>query len=398
MWMRPRAATEARFITGQIETKSGYLMEGEVAFHHFCMPGRTNGIDLARGDSVKKLKFVGTFLLAMGILLYASEAVAGTQRAMRLWVSSVAPALFPFLVLMPMLTGAEACAAYDMLLSKVMQPLFRLPGQAAPAMVIGMIAGSPGGAMAVGSVAGQSGMQKGQAWRIALSTAGVSPAFLIAGVGKSMYGSSAIGAELAAAQLVTQIMLLLLLRPFFAEETQPVLQWAQGKVKNPVRDAVEQVLVICGYMVFFSAVGAVLSAMMGARVGRAILLLVDLPSGLAELAGHNFRAANFVLGMAIGFGGLCIGMQNTDALRKIGMSADIYFAARMISSAIMGMICMLILPEAGVSTGEHLQNPMSGYVFSIFMAAFLMIPVLINLSDKYYLNKTKIGKIHTENG
>lgn len=336
---------------------------------------------------MKKARLAGAFLLLALILLRASQAVEGAQRAMALWVTNVAPALFPFLVLMPMLTGADASAVYRMLFSGMMQPLFRLPGQAAPAVVIGMIAGSPGGAIATAQLAGQNGMHRGEAWRIALAVVGVSPAFLIMGVGRGMYGSTALGVRLAFIQIFTQLFLLLFLRSFFKEETSPVQTDGRSTMDQPVRKAVETVLVICGYMVFFSAAGAAVAGIIGAEWGKLLLLVVDLPSGLAELAGRNFPAANFLLGAAIGFGGLCIGMQNLDALHEIGLSAGCYFAVRSMATVIMGVACMLILPHQQFSLLEKLQNPRRISAFSILIALILAIPPMVSFSRKCFLNK-----------
>lgn len=341
---------------------------------------------------MKKLKFIGALLLAGGILLRSGEAVAGAQRAMRLWVSGVAPALFPFLVLMPLLTGPEACAAYGALFAPVMQPLFRLPGQAASAVVISMIAGSPGGAIAVEEIAAQSRMKRGQAWRVALAGTGVSPAFLIAAVGRGMYGSVAVGARLAAIQMGTQVLLLFIMRFFFDEEKEIVPLIPVETLINPVRRAMEQVLSICGYMVFFSSVGAVTSALLGAKVGKLILLLVDLPSGLMELAGWNFPAARFALGTAIGLGGLCIAMQNMDVLRAMGLPVRVYAAVRVVSAVIMGTVCMYVLPANNTQSSIRLNNPASSYAFSILIAVILAVPGMIYLSKKYFLNKRELGK------
>lgn len=333
---------------------------------------------------------MGALLVVAGILLRPESAVVGAQRAMRLWVSGVAPALFPFLVLMPVLTGPEACAAYTALFSRIMQPLFHLPGQAAPAVVIGMISGSPGGAIATARIAGQSGMQCGQAWRIALAVAGVSPAFLVMGVGQGLYGSAALGAKLALLQMTVQLILLFALRSFFSGEKQSTTLKIAEAQDQPVHQAVEHMLVICGYMVFFSALACVAASMLGKGPGLALLLFMDLPSGLAELSACSFRGASFVLGAAIGFAGLCIGMQNLDVLGPTGLSMRDYFAVRCMGAALMGVGCMFVLPESTITLEEQVQNPINACAFSALIAAVLALPCMIYFSKKYLINKVRM--------
>jgi len=337
---------------------------------------------------LRKLKLAAALLAATAILLCPAAAVSGAQRAMRIWFSGVAPALFPFLVLMPVLTGPEACTAYRLLFSKIMGPLFHLPGEAAPAMVIGMISGSPGGAIAISAIAARSGMQRGQVWRMAMAAAGVSPAYLIMGVGQGLYGSASLGMKLACAQICVQICMLLMLRGWFAEESAIVAEAPAKMPDYPVRNAVETVLAICGYMVFFSSVGAVASSLLGRKAGRLLLVILDLPSGLAEIASNGFPMQNFVLGVAIGFGGMCIAVQNLDALRGCGLSMRDYIAARSIAAGLMGSICMRILPNQEMQPAALLQNPVRPVVFSVLIAVFLAIPAVIYFAKKYVVNKT----------
>ena len=88
-----------------------------------------------------------TGLLIFALLLCRPEAAAnGAREAMAQWYYAVAPSLFPFMALMPLLTCPEAARAYERLLGRAMRALFRLPGAAAPAMIAGMAAGSPAGA------------------------------------------------------------------------------------------------------------------------------------------------------------------------------------------------------------------------------------------------------------
>ena len=126
--------------------------------------------------------------------------------------ASVAPAVFPFLALMPLLTCDEADGPTSALLGRVDRRCSACPARRPRRMVIGMVAGSPAGALAARRVAARSGMDRGQLHRVAVAAMGFSPAFLISGVGAGMLGSAAMGWRLALAQLLTQLTLALLLR------------------------------------------------------------------------------------------------------------------------------------------------------------------------------------------
>lgn len=352
---------------------------------HACPDAR---IAFHGGDSVKKAKFWIAAAILAGILIRPDAAVAGAQRAMLLWCTSVAPSLFPFLALMPALTGPEACAAYDSLLSGVMGKLFRLPGSAAPAVAIGMIAGSPGGALALCRVAQSSGLTQSQVRRIALSVSGVSPFYLILGVGYGLYGSVTMGIRLALIQLGIQLTLLCLLRGMLPEEDGALPAFASPIDRTSgVADAVERVLVICGYMVLFSSVGSVIASFAGPVTGLAALLLADLPSGLAELAAWSFPGKMLIQGVAIGFAGLCITAQNLDVLRTIGVRPGEYLAARGVAAGLFGCISGLVLRAQEINLTSAFEKSGSVYAISLAIACIFSVPGLIFLTKNLFLNK-----------
>ena len=339
------------------------------------------------GDAVRKLKLPGALLVLASILCFPEPAVAGAQRAMRLWVSSVAPALFPFLALMPVLTGAEACAVYNRMFSGIMRRIFALPGAAAPAVAIGMIAGSPSGALAVGRIAAQSSMQRSEAARIALALGGVSPAYLVLGVGYGLYGSAALGVRLALVQAGVQLVMLLIMKDVCADMEGIISASGEKHARGAVSAAVESVLAICGYMVLFSSASAVVAHLVGKNPGCVLLLAVDLPSGLASLAEMEIRGKMLIQGAAIGFGGLCISFQNLDALASLGIRAGRWITARCLSAALFACGCVLFVQPHPTKVVISLGQPGKVYALSLLAASLAVIPVLIFLSKKFFLNK-----------
>ena len=336
---------------------------------------------------MKRAKLWIAAALLLGILIRPEAAVAGAQRAMRVWCSSVAPSLFPFLALMPVLTGPEACAAYDFLFSGVMRRLFHLPGRAAPAVVTGIIAGSPGGALAVCRIARSGGLGTSDARRIALAVSGVSPAYLILGVGFGLYGSMHLGLALAVIQFCIQLALLWLLRGILCDQGAVPALPPDRMQKDGMRAAVEVVLAICGYMVLFGAIGSVVASFAGADVGLAVLLAADLPSGLSELAARSFPGKMLIQGVFIGFGGLCIAAQNLDALREIGVRPTEYLAVRGVAAGLFGCISGVILRAQDANFALTLDKPGLAYAFSLAVACIFAIPGLIFLSKELFLNK-----------
>lgn len=328
------------------------------------------------------VKWLGGLLLTALLLSKPQAAAGGAARAMARWYETVAPSLFPFLALMPLLTGAVAAQVYERLLGRPMGALFALPGAAAPAMLIGMACGTPAGVVAARSAAARSGMNRGQLHRVATAVTGFSPAFLLGGIGAGMFGSARAGALLLAAQLMTQTTLALLLRGAWRDRAQPVDMPDHDIDHAPVRGAVMILLTIGGYMALFGSVAVVLSEYIGGRASNALLCLLDVPSGalaLAESGMDDGWRLVLISGMC-GFGGLCLIAQNLGALKGCGVRLTECLALRALAAGIsMGYMALLVrLPgvDADFWIGRLRANPLATAGLA---AALLAVPALIGL-------------------
>ncbi len=338
------------------------------------------------------IRLFGTLALVFLMMVWPGEALSAAQGAMRAWAQSVGPSLFPFLALLPALTCQEAQCFYKRLLGRLMRPLFRLPGNAAAALFVGLLAGSPAGALAVERVSG--GMRRGEAKRLGLMCAGVSPVYLISGVGAALFGSVELGLWLAAAQAAAQIMLGLALRGRFAAETQLLPQAPDREGQPSVRAAVASVLQVCGYMALFSVGAAMVAKLAGGMAGDYLLYIADMPSGLARAAE---RGASWPLAAAVaGFGGLCIATQNMAVLGALGVRWWEYLAARSFVAGICALTIGLRFSLPGAAAPAMATFKAGALETSTLGAMLLLIPALLAVSrgagEERYENDGNLNK------
>jgi len=335
---------------------------------------------------MKSLKLLCALTLSAALLIFPETALNAAREAMYVWYASVAPALFPFMALMPMLTCEAGAKAWERLLGGFMRPIFNLPGAAAPAVVAGMIAGSPAGARAAADC---HGIGRGQRERIVCCVGGFSPAFLITGVGAAMLGSPTDGRVLLRAQLAAQIAMLLITR---RTEDGPVIQPEPTTAEaEPVRAAVAGVLSVCGYMMLFNIAAKVIAALTHSQTaGLTALCLLDVPSAVRAVAGLSINREGKLLAIAAltGFGGLCIAAQNLSAAKKIGVRPGKYLTAR---------ACHAVLNAGFTAVQLFLKRPerqifLPPMEISTLAAVFILAPVLISLKKDLFLNKRKSEK------
>ena len=79
---------------------------------------------------MRRFKWLGALALAALLLARPREAAAGAAQAMARWCDTVAPAVFPFLALTPLLTCEEAARAYRALRGRPNSHSVALPSSA----------------------------------------------------------------------------------------------------------------------------------------------------------------------------------------------------------------------------------------------------------------------------
>ncbi len=346
----------------------------EVSSRHCCVESTKT----ARVSGLSILKPISALMLMALLLARPQAAALGALRAMVAWAASVAPAVFPFLALMPLLTCDEACRVYEKLLGGVTARLFRLPGAAAPAMVVGVVAGVPAGPLAARSVAARTGMDQGRLQRLAVAAMGFSPAFLISGVGAGILGSAALGWRLALSQILAQLTLALLLRKAWRDRTRPVADAGPIRQDGAIRGAVLAALTICGYMALFGALARAAGGLLGNQAGGAILCLMDVPSGARLLADLPLpMQARLVLISALcGFGGLCLIAQCLGALKGCGLGWMECLALRVLAALFCALYTLLGLRLGEVDLSGLSADPLAA---GGLCASVLSIPVLLKM-------------------
>lgn len=344
-----------------------------------------------------RLRWIGGLVLAAMLLGNPRAAAQGASRAMAYWCDAVAPALFPFLALMPLLTCREAADSYARLFGRAMDLLFELPGAAAPAVIIGMLAGAPAGAIAAREVAARCGMNRRQLYRITLAVTGFSPAFLVSGIGASVLGREDMGWKLLIAQLLTQLSMLRLLRHAWRERIEPVPAAADRLSEQPIRAAVLTLLTICGYMAFFGSLAAAMRDRLGLYISNAALCLLDVPSGARVIADISLDPDIKLLLLAAmcGMGGVCVALQNLNVLRDCGLGASEYALMRMFAAAISACWMLLIVKALPFDTilrvGEC--NHRRYFTLAALAVSILAVPVVVRCYRSTLLHKeARCGK------
>ncbi len=342
------------------------------------------------------LLLTGVVLAGAALLIWPQAAAAGVSRGLSICSSVIIPALFPFLVLSGFLVRSGLSAKMGRRLDRVTRFLFGLPGCCGAGILIGFIGGYPAGGVAVGELVERGDITREEGKRMLRFCVNGGPAFIISAVGAGLMGQPVYGFMLYGAHIAAALTLGIagrFRRGAAVEETGESGCARSGlRVKIPpqsaasafvesVNAACRSLLYMCGFVVLFAAllslgdasgvtaaVETVLCApfqLAGAdTAGIASLFpcLLEVSCGCVEAAASG-PAAPFLLGMALGWGGLSVHCQLTASLHGQRLIDRGFFAARGLHALLGGLLTLLLfrfVPLAvstGISFSETVVKP-----------------------------------------
>jgi len=318
---------------------------------------------------------VCAWILMVAMLMEPETSARAARRAMEQWYHAVAPALFPFMMLMPLITCREAAYVYEKLFGKLMQTLLGLPGCTAPAVIIGMMAGSPAGAAAAARIAENEGIGRGELFRIVICSCGLSPAFLISGIGMGWLNDANSGVLLLKCQVITQAIMLVCTR--YMAKGDRIIHSNVFDEATGMGTAVSSVLNVAGYMVFFGVIADVVTAKLG-NTGSMISCVLEVSTGASIISGINMDKTGklIILSWICEFGGISICAQNLKILTKFGILPCRYIVWKGIQASASAIV---------MAAAVHLESVHGHYAMlnlpaiAVLGAVLLVIPAVLGV-------------------
>ena len=261
------------------------------------------------------------------LLWFLADAVgvrASMEEALALCARSVIPAMFPFLVASSLLLSLGFGEWVSPHLAGLMNPLFRLPGAASSALLLGLVGGYPIGARTTAELYRNGSLTEDEAERLLAFSNNSNPVFLITVLGAGVFGTLRAGVWL----WLIHVGAALLTGLFFRGKRRGVVR--QKAARSPaflsvplasafveaVKSALSGVLSICAFVVFFYVLAQPLSHL-GGGAGAVLVGATELFSLTPLLTADRF---GFVLAAgAAGWGGVSVLCQTAAVLEGSGL-------------------------------------------------------------------------------
>ena len=300
-------------------------------------------------------------LSLLALLLWMPDAAAqGARSGLSVCAGVIIPSLFPFLLLSAFLRLQGLPAA----LARHCGPLLArlgLPPEAAAPFLLGLCGGYPAGAEAVAGLVRDGTLRPEEGARLLPVCNNTGPGFIVGVAGAAVFGSVRVGAMLYLAHVLAALTLAVFAgRRAPLPRSVPSVPHSRGLAAFPesVRGAVRTTLDVCGYVVFFSMLTALLrSSGVFSALATAVSLrfgielrfvwalltgLLELGSGIAALRGQPPGPGTCALAaFLLGFGGLSVHAQTLGVTAGTNIKCVRHFAGRIAHGLLSAALILL---------------------------------------------------------
>ncbi|MGE5507898.1 MAG: nucleoside recognition domain-containing protein, partial [Chitinophagales bacterium] len=307
-----------------------------------------------------------------------AAALAAARRGINLWWTAVLPGLLPFFILSDLLQNLGVVRALGVLLEPVMRPLFNLPGAAGFALALGFTSGQPGGVRAATRLVADGLCTPEEGARLAGFANAAGPLFVTGVTAVSLFRAPEAAPHLVIAHYGAALltgMLLGHLPPAGRPATRPAPPHRRGRagalaqawkaledaaqaappagnlLGNAVRQGVELILLVGGFIVLFSVVLGVVEAhaldrwlagplawafrrvgLPGELAGAAVAGFLEVTAGVSRAAAASgpLAARMTVAAAILAWSGLSIHAQAAALLATAKLSYPRFLQGRLI--------------------------------------------------------------------
>ena len=219
-------------------------------------------------------------LILCGVLVWfladARQLRLEAVKALTLCAGTVIPALFPFMVVTGLLVrlGFGQWLAPDM--AGLMASLFRLPGCAGSALLLGLVGGYPIGARTAAELYASGDLTRQEAERLLTFCNNSNPVFLISVLGAGVFGSVRTGLWLWLIHVCAALFTGLLFRGLGRgrKTVPPAISFQAPSLPaafvSSVRDSAGTMLSVCAFVTFFYVLISPLTALPGPWAALAV--------------------------------------------------------------------------------------------------------------------------------
>lgn len=308
------------------------------------------------------------------LVLFSKNNLEAAKMGLSLWANSVIPSLLPFFIATELLGYTNVVYCCGKLLNKFMQPIFKVPGEGAFALLMGIISGYPVGAKIVANLKAKNLCSEIEAERLIAFTNNSGPLFIVGTVGIGMFYSFSIGLVLLVTHILSCLTVGFLFRwwgknrekhsrnSIYSVKSTTLSFNNLGEIlSKSIISSINLILLIGGFVVLFSIIISMLKTSHILLVFSNLLQIFKVPSffstsiltGFIEVTNGisyvvstssvNIYFKIIMCSFLLGFGGFSVLLQVLSITSKAKISIKPYVLGKLLQAFFAAFYTFLII-------------------------------------------------------
>ncbi|NLB35870.1 MAG: hypothetical protein GX824_00950 [Clostridiales bacterium] len=343
-------------------------------------------------------KYIFTVIAVLAMLfslIFVPQVTSkGVKDGLNLCGQVVIPSLFPFMVLSTFLIKSGLCSLLGRIFAPLTKKIFRLPGTACGAIIMGLIGGFPVGSRMTAQLYRDGEISRSAAQRMLMFCVNAGPAFVIGAIGSMMLGSRKAGFIMFISLSLSSLFIGFISRFIACDGEDKSLPHVFGPMNiqkslvESVADGAGAMLSVCAWIILFCCACSLLSLLPEGLEVLSVPLkcLFEVTSGSAAAAASGVHIA--VITGIVGWSGLCVHCQVLEYVKAVDLRMSVFLTARATSGALASLISFelfRVFPcevPAFISTDLPASHAFSPYVPAcagiLVMGALLILDLDMN--------------------
>lgn len=342
------------------------------------------------------------------LLINIDIVIDGAGSGLAVCARTIIPSLFPFMVLSELVMRSGIAQAVGSVVERPFSKAFRISGCGVCPAILGALCGFPVGAKSAVSLYEQGILSKDETERLIAFSNNTGPAFVIGGIGLTLWKSEYFGIMLYFVQIISAVIVGMLLTPTAAKTSggsrarsvtspPPFSQLISEGVVN----AANAVLSVCGFVVFFSVLSKAIAYLFSGLIDNPtitgfIYTFLEVGSGSsvsAAIGSEHIISGSALAAFAVGWSGLSVHFQTMYFTAKYSLSLKRYFYGKLMSGilctfftlaviAVFPSIMSTVAPTSEIPVFLPATPNILAYTADIFFAVIWLAARISRLSAK----------------
>ncbi len=357
--------------------------------------------------SKRLLALIVIYFAMFLIIFFSSELSSGIKNGINVSMNLVMPSLFIFMIFSNIIINSKFKHIVSRPFKFLAKYIFRISESNIAIVILSLVGGYPVGAKLISNAINQNSLSRDEASNLLCYCVNCGPAFLISGIGVSIFSSFKIGIYMYISQIIACVITGFIMSFFnknciqnnISKNTSKSIPYSVLFVKS-VNDAVKSMAIICGFIIAFSAFMPMVSVILkylGSEYGHIVQGFLEVTTGCNNLSEISSPNAILLATAFTAFGGVCVHLQVYAMISQNGVKMTKFFILRIIYTliSILSMKLFLTLSPATTSCISYNSNikqdiysvSPTATMFMILLAIMLLF--FTRKSDKINLSNNK---------